>query len=193
MVTTSDGIWTPDSTDQYALTTDLAATGSSMQTALNVRAGRVGSTSSRNNFTSQGRNGVTWWDTNQDALYVLVGGAWRRVAPDNDSGWTTISELGSDATAGSVPPAYRRIGDIVWLRGTVERTSGDINNGWAALRLPAAVHPASSMILSMAGSTGSDSMRVFVSTGDPGLVTVQAPKNGASKYVAFDGVSYVLG
>lgn len=192
MVTTSDGIWTPDSGDQYALTTDLAATGASIQTALNNRAGHSGTTASRNNFTSQGKNGVTWWDSSAKALYVLHGGSWQRVAPENDSGWVNITELGSDASAGSPAPAYRRIGDVVWLRGVVERNK-DITSGWKALRLPASIVPTGSMILALPGSTGSSTMRVFISTGDPGLVSVTAPRSGSSRYIAFDGVSYPLG
>lgn len=81
MATTSpDNIWTPDNSDEYDLTVDLAAMATSVQTALEKRANSYkGTSAQRVAFQSSVRVGDLWQDTNgtQD-LYVWTG-TWNKI------------------------------------------------------------------------------------------------------------------
>lgn len=62
----------------------------------------------------------SWWPSashktlsSLDARYTLLA----------DSGWVTMTGLGSGWTAGSPAPAYRKIGNIVYLRGSFSASS----------------------------------------------------------------------
>lgn len=76
MLTTPDNIWTPDPGENFNITTDLAATAASVQTALNRRANSyVGTTLER--LAADPPVGASWRDTDG------VMGSWVRVA----GGW----------------------------------------------------------------------------------------------------------
>lgn len=83
MATTSDGIWTPDSVDTFALVNDLAAMAASIQAALNKRANHyTGTTTERTAFTSSAPEGTFWTDTNGSKItWTLQGSSWVQVWP----------------------------------------------------------------------------------------------------------------
>lgn len=103
MATTSpDNIWTPDSGDDYALTTDLAAMADTVQDAITDVRGEIttsslaqaGLFSARPTFGVEGR---TYYATDQDRSYFDTGSAW----VSNDPGLHLIrptSALGGAAT-----------------------------------------------------------------------------------------------
>lgn len=76
--TTPDDIWTPDAGDNYALTTDLAATANTIQDALTsirtTNGSRKGTTTERNSATAV--NGDYWSDTTTGFLYRYNGTKW---------------------------------------------------------------------------------------------------------------------
>lgn len=85
MATTSpDNIWTPDAGDDYALTTDLAATADTIQAAITAnRVGRIGTNAQR--LALSGANlyeGLTFRTTDTRRDWVYTNGAWvQRMAP----------------------------------------------------------------------------------------------------------------
>jgi len=84
MATTSpDNIWTPDSGDNYALTTDLAATADSIQDAisglrLNGATGLIDTTANR---PAAGVKGRTFYATDTDILWFDDGSTWKNRTP----------------------------------------------------------------------------------------------------------------
>lgn len=80
--TPNHGIWTPSSSDIYAITEDLAATAQTIEEALNDVSSQVryfsGTSSSRLNFSSEARPGDTWQDTDgKQFKYTWLGGEWK--------------------------------------------------------------------------------------------------------------------
>ena len=84
------------------------------------------STADREAFESDGWEGLFCYDTDEDVLYRHDGSAW--VDNDiSDSGWVTLSTLGSGwAATTNHTPRIRRVGKQVFLFGAVTRsgTSG---------------------------------------------------------------------
>lgn len=84
MATTSpDNLYSPDSSDPYALTQDLGAMQDSVQTALVRRANAyVGTSAQRNAFTTA-PVGTIWSDTNGSRLvYKRGASSWEPVSPE---------------------------------------------------------------------------------------------------------------
>lgn len=81
MATTNpDNIWTPDSGDDYALTTDLAATADTIQDALTRRANYfVGTTAELAGYAATAPEGSRAYDTTLDKEYRLESGVWVEV------------------------------------------------------------------------------------------------------------------
>lgn len=76
-ITSPDNIWTPDSGDNYALTTDLAAMADTVQDALTKRANYyVGTTSELAGVAATAPEGAAGYDTTLDKEVRLIGGAW---------------------------------------------------------------------------------------------------------------------
>lgn len=190
MATTADGIWYPEEEDDYDLIADLGAMASSVQAALNSRAGREGNTAARLTARATATVGSTWYDTDQGVFYVfsITGGGtrgdWVRVAPPTDTGWIPLTTFGSDARAGSVTPAYRISGNVAYLRGYVEKNDGtNITANWAMITLPANIRPQESITMTTSGQTGSTPMRMFISAAN-GNVSVGPPATGTTPYAS---------
>lgn len=191
MATTSpDGLYSPNEDTPVDFVADWAASMSSVQTALTNRGVKTGTTAQRTAATGV-RDGTLWYDTDTMSFWLFTSGAWTATGA-SDSGWVNITNLGGNASAGSPAPAYRRIGDEVYLRGTVHCTGRDVFDGWTALVMPAAVTPVESLLLVVAGSSATDGMRGFLSASTRAL-TVHAPKTGSSGYISLDGIRYLLG
>lgn len=119
MATTSpDNIWTPDAGDDYALTVDLAATADSVQDAITANNNSLrGLNADRPANGSPGLfEGMTWFSTDTDILWLYSGTAWVAV----DSPWTaftptwTASGGGASVGNGSLIGRWRYTG-----RGTI--------------------------------------------------------------------------
>lgn len=77
MALTARQIWTPDSTDAYSLTTHMATSATSVDTALQQAANYgVGTTAQRTAALSLLPDGAEWYDTTLSAEYRRVSGAW---------------------------------------------------------------------------------------------------------------------
>lgn len=105
MATTSpDNIWTADNSDEYDLAVDLAATATSIQTALEKRANSYkGTSAQRVAFQSTARVGDLWQDTNgSQELYVWTG-VWNKIPrKDVRIGFQTV---GASLSTIGLPPA----------------------------------------------------------------------------------------
>lgn len=81
MATTSpDGLISPDASDPYDLTADMAAMQASTQAALVNRASKSGSNSAMLNASGV-QTGTLWYNTSEDRLYRYNGTGWDAVAP----------------------------------------------------------------------------------------------------------------
>lgn len=198
MATTSpDEIWTPDGGDQYALTTDLAIFAGTVQDALNKRSARNGTTTQRNNFSSQAQPGALWWDTTVQALYTYTGGAWSRVAPPSDTGWTniTVSYNAFQPSSGN-PPQYRVIGNVCYLSGSVGRTAGAPTSTLRFGILPSSARPKATVFTPTViyGSEDNQPVTVQVSTNGEVAIRCGAHRSpSASPGYSISGVSFPVG
>ena len=95
MLTTPDNIWTPDQGDDFALTTDLAATAESIQLALNRRANAYTGTTSQRVAAQDLPVGSTWTDTDGSfGTWVMRESGW---GPAPGSIITVASRAEADA------------------------------------------------------------------------------------------------
>ena len=109
MATTSpDNIWTQDSTDNYDLVVDAAATAASIQAALVARANSyTGTTAQRTAFTSSAPEGTTWADTNGEKIYwIKQGSGWSRMWSAGDNVVVIGGVSYQAAGVFPAPPAY---------------------------------------------------------------------------------------
>lgn len=84
MATTSpDNIWSADNNTPASLTAITAAMATSVQEALDKRAGPFkGTSSARNSFTNQASEGTLWVDTNgEKGVYRKEGANWTKIYP----------------------------------------------------------------------------------------------------------------
>lgn len=117
MLTTPDNIWTPDSTDDYDLTIDWAATADDIQAALTKRANYgVGTTTQRNAALTLMPNGAQWYDTTLSYEYRKVSGAW----VINSTGWISWATVPTGITVGNgtLTQQYKIANGIAEVRGT---------------------------------------------------------------------------
>lgn len=76
-LTTPNEIWTPDSGDDYALTTDLAAMADDAQEVFELRANYfIGTTAARTAYAADALEGALWYDTDLSAEYRMVSSSW---------------------------------------------------------------------------------------------------------------------
>lgn len=79
MPTTTLGVWTPDDSDDWDLTVDLAATGVSVDSAIiGAQTARRGLAAGRPAFGQEGR---TYYATDTDILWYDTGAAWKNRTP----------------------------------------------------------------------------------------------------------------
>jgi len=132
LTVTGRGIWTPGPEEGFDFTTDLGVMAESIDLAIGeVEAGANfyrGTVSERNAFLSQAQEGDAWMDTNGDRfLWVKRGTVWVRERLTDDTGWKTIPLLPS-YVAHQGTPMYRILNDVLYLKGTLRRTSGNMPN-----------------------------------------------------------------
>lgn len=132
-LTTPDNIWTPNAGEQYALTTDLATTASSIQSALTQKANYgVGTTAEMNAAVSRYPNGAMWYNTTNSTEYRRVGGVWVEEAED-DTGWVTLTPMNRWVLQSNRTIRVRRIGHIVNLVGQVTASNNPSDTTIATL------------------------------------------------------------
>lgn len=96
MATTSpDGLISPDASDPYDLTSDMAAMQASTQAALVNRASRTGTNSQMLNATGV-QTGTLWYNTSESRLYRYNGTGWDGVSDLTTT--TAVSTVGSPAS-----------------------------------------------------------------------------------------------
>jgi hypothetical protein len=126
MATTSpDNIWTPDSGDDYDLTTDLAATADTIQSALNNRIRlRRGTGAPSSGLGSVGdayldeNSGATWFKGGVNSGWFIAAqyASWTTLTASND--WTAN-------TGGNAPQVMRDGLTVSWRGGFFGGTSGN--------------------------------------------------------------------
>lgn len=142
MATTSpDGLISPDASDPYDLTSDMAAMQASTQAALVNRASKSGSNSQMLNASGV-QTGTLWYNTSEDRLYRYNGTGWDGVAPA-----PSVEELytysGGTSSLSSLTLVLRRRGvwvevagslslDSSWSQGNKKTiiSSGGIPSAW---------------------------------------------------------------
>lgn len=103
ILTTPDSIPTPASGQNYALTTDLAATADGVQAVITTKANYgVGTTTERTAALSRFPDGAKWYDTTLSAEYRRVAGAWVAVpaAPEDAYNYRWANAAARTAQAG---------------------------------------------------------------------------------------------
>ena len=103
--------------------------------------------------------------------------------------WGAVFTNGSGWTRGSA--RYKRLGDLLVLRGTYSRSSG---TGSLVATLPAGSRPSQTLYFMVAGSTGSLSLtandRISLRIDTSGQIHVHAPAGGTVVHVSFDGIIF---
>lgn len=190
MATTSpDNLYSPDSSDPYALTQDLGAMQDSVQSALVRRANAyVGTSAQRNAFTTA-PVGTIWSDTNGSRLvYKRGASSWEPITPPvEDTGWVSVTLSGG----WTAPQAFqmRRIGSVVYSRGSLLNSSFNNTTFTTMGNIPSGLPNPPSDVIVRLGSNSDSTMSLRVTTG--GLI--QAWRNSVSAaYWGVTPVSYVV-
>lgn len=92
--------------------------------------------------------GLLCWVKDIDALAVYLGSSWLYLA---GGPWTACAFSNNwtnyDApAAGFAQPEYRRVGDIVYLRGSIKRSTGTPSGGETILTVPAGFRPPEDLV-----------------------------------------------
>lgn len=102
-VTSPDNIWTPDSGDDYALTTDLAAMADTVQDALlNRSTYRMGTDADRTAASLP--NGTLWYSTDTGITYKRLSGSWKAWESD----WIAYTATLTNFAPGTLPSGTPR-------------------------------------------------------------------------------------
>ena len=132
-LTSPDNIWTPDSSDNYALTTDLAATADSIQDAITALRGnnaptvRVANVAERttalaDHGTPTSSNPLIVFRADAGAgreiEYTTNGTTWRSLVAEEDTGWVNVPTASN--TSGTF--IARKLGDLVSIKANVSVT-----------------------------------------------------------------------
>lgn len=133
MTVTGRGIWTPGPEEGFDFTTDLGVMAESIDLALEevedsaLEAAQEGVPRRFPSKVSlggwQASEGAVAYVTSEGALYLRQGGAWRVIL--HDTGWKAIP-LASGYVAHQGTPSYRVLNSILYLKGTLRRTSGNM-------------------------------------------------------------------
>ena len=108
-------------------------------------------------------------------IFQTIGG--QRLYNNGDSGWITISSFSNSWGAGSIAPAYRKVGNLVTLRGRI--TGGTASA--TAFTLPSGYRPQTTQV--QATSTASTANGVTIDSS--GNVTPNASVNTSLDSVSF--------
>lgn len=142
MATTSpDGLISPDASDPYDLTSDMAAMQASTQAALVNRASKSGSNTQMLNASGV-QTGTLWYNTSEQRLYRYNGTGWDAVAPA-PSVEESYTYSGGTSSLSSLTLVLRRRGvwvevsgslslDSSWSQGNKKTiiSSGGIPSAW---------------------------------------------------------------
>ena len=108
---------------------------------------------------------------------VLTAAQMNQIGQDSD--WITITSFSNSWVAGSIAPAYRKVGNRVQLRGRI--TSGTANT--TAFALPAGYRPLTNQSLLGVSSTGTLNQVSVDTSGNLGpLLSVITSLDGLSFY-----------
>lgn len=133
-LTSPDNIWTPDSSDNYALTTDLAATADSVQDAITALRGnnaptvRVANVAERNaaladHGTPTTSNPLIVFRADAGAgrelEYTTNGTVWRTLVAEEDTGWVDLTLTNGWSVQSGRSPQVRRLNGVVYMQGHV--------------------------------------------------------------------------
>ena len=110
---------------------------------------------------------------------VLTAAQMNQVGQDSD--WQTVGSFSNSWGAGSVAPAYRKVGSRVFLRGRL--SAGTANT--TAFTLPAGYQPSTTQSLISCNSSTTTPNQVSISTG--GAVTPQV-----SAVTSLDGLWFFV-
>lgn len=151
--------------------------------------------------TTSDRDALTPWrglvvqNGQTGRLEYFDGSAWRTVAPDDDSGWASISiasgyQLNNDTLFSS--PAVRRVGSSVFFRGAISKTVGDFpaSSVTTIATVGAGYRPGGARDFQCAGSTAATSAKIRV--GADGVVAIITGPS-VPTYISLAGISYLLG
>lgn len=111
-----------------------------------------------------------------------------------DTGWKDMplkSGFSSTGVGGSYGAQYRRIGDIVYMRGIVSKTSGNITTSTPPFdTIPAEIRPKTKTVYfdRPCGVTGNMARLSFNTAGVCSIVYV----SGSGNYLMLDGINYPL-
>lgn len=192
MATTSpDNIRTPDLGDSYNLVPDLQTMANDTQDALIERANAYkGTMAQRTAFTTQAEDGVLWQDTNGDRRIWAKHGpsnTWRElVATLEDTGWISITP--PSPGSGSLFPAYRRVGNVVYMRGRVN----NIPTTYDLVTLPVGFRPSSFQAFPSTANTAGSNLMVSVNFSGE-VVLYRTPGSPENSQVTLTGVVFPVG
>lgn len=147
-----------DTTERDALAT---AVGPTTHAPLYVH--RVDATAGRNLECTM--DGTTWY-----------------VVDARDTGWIAMS-VGSGYT-GSLATMVRVIGDVVYVRGQIDKNSGNVASGDTLGTLPVGARPSSSSRAVSAVGSAASTMKLTVSTA--GVITVSSTPSSTTTYARVD-------
>ncbi len=99
----------------------------------------------------------------------------------DDSGWITISSFSNGWTAGTVTPAYRKVGTRVQLRGRLVPGT----NGATAFTLPTGYRPQTIIVLP---ATNSSTDRISIQIDASG--NVQPTGSSVAVNTSLDGITF---
>lgn len=189
MPTTLDGRWSPDDSDDWDLTTDLAAMQVSNMTATNnaiTTASRYRTMTNAQRLALSGASlseGLLVYTTDTRLNHLYTQGAWQ-----SETAWTTLTlAAGQGYTQGNLPLQYRRYLNRVELRGTVYRTT--VPAGQTVATLPSFVPNPYGQVRFMT-RTDANQQVIIANNGAISMTASSAISSGAG-YV-FDGVGYGL-
>ena len=113
-----------------------------------------------------------------ERAFMTIGG--QKLANDIDTGWVTIASFSNSWAAGSITPAYRKVGNRVQLRGRI--TGG--NAGATAFTLPAGFRPQTVQTMPSSTAAATNLMQIDTSGNvQPTTATINTSLDAISYYV----------
>lgn len=112
---------------------------------------------------------------------VLTSDQMNQIGKDSD--WITISSFSNSWSAGTITPAYRKIGNRVQLRGRVTGGPGGGTLGATAFTLPTGYRPQTTLVMNTATMAAANGVQIDTS----GNVQPNASIN-----TSLDGISFLV-
>lgn len=182
--TTPDNLWSPNASDPYNLTVDLATMQSTTQLALNEKSTRPVTAASIGALPAGEYPGQFAWVTSPAPGFIVhwTGSAWVRDTPE-DTGWVNVTIASGFAGLGGVEaPAVRRIGKQVFMRGGWSNTGIVLNSSNTVGTLPSSQFwPVVNSISRTGTSVGAAAASGFVVASN-GSVQIRTNGTGSTYY-----------